>query len=77
MEESAKFVYLFTTSNTKPDVDPIVFAIESAVRNSIFGRRVCELHLRIECVLSLGMQLNLTIRRAREPVNLISNNYVE
>ena len=25
MEERAKFVYLFKTSNTKPDVDSIVF----------------------------------------------------
>ena len=27
MEESAKFVYLFTTSNTEPDVDPVVNVI--------------------------------------------------
>ena len=35
MEERAKFVYLFTTSNTEPDVDPIVFVIAPAVKNSI------------------------------------------
>ena len=29
-------VYLFTTSNAEPDVDPIVFVIEPAVKNSIF-----------------------------------------
>ena len=29
------FFFLFTTSNAEPDVDPIVFVIEPAVRNSI------------------------------------------
>ena len=35
MEESAKFVYLYTTSNAKLDVDPIVFAIKPTVKNLI------------------------------------------
>ena len=35
MEESANIVYLFTTFNTKPDVNPIVFIIQPAVKNSI------------------------------------------
>ena len=35
MEESAKFAYLLTISNTEPDVNPIVFVIEPAVENSI------------------------------------------
>ena len=35
MEENAKFVYLYTTSNAKLDVDPIVFVIKPTVKNSI------------------------------------------
>ena len=36
MEESAKFVYPLTISNTEPGVNPIVFVIaEPAVENSI------------------------------------------
>ena len=35
MEQSAEFFYQFTTSNAELDVNPIVFVIEPAVKNSI------------------------------------------
>ena len=35
MEESAKFVYLFATSNAERDVDSVVFVIYPAVKNLI------------------------------------------
>ena len=33
MQERAKFVYIFTTPNTEPDVDPIVSVIAPAVKD--------------------------------------------
>ena len=33
MEEGAKFVYFFVTSNAEPDVDLIIFVIKLAVKN--------------------------------------------
>ena len=35
MEESEKYVYLLTTTNTELEADPIVFVIEPVVKNSI------------------------------------------
>ena len=35
MEESAKFVYIFMTSNAEPDINPIVLVIEPADKNLI------------------------------------------
>ena len=38
LEESTKFVYIYTTSNAEPDVNLIVFVIEPAVKNSIIWK---------------------------------------
>ena len=35
LEESTKFVFLFTTSDAEPDINPIVFVIEPVVKNLI------------------------------------------
>ena len=34
-ESVSKSVYLFTASNAKPDIDPIVFVIEPAGKNLV------------------------------------------
>ena len=53
------FVYLFTNSNAKPDVNGILFLIEPALKEFDSRRKGCEFepHLR-HCVVSLSKNIN-------------------